>query len=78
MQLRPEQRQVLEMGLLQGLTHSEIAEALHMPLGTVKTMMRRGLIQVRQFMGTISAEVAKRGRRRTGTAAETDPDEVQS
>jgi RNA polymerase sigma-70 factor (ECF subfamily) len=51
MQLRPEQRQVLELGLLQGLSHSEIAEALRMPLGTVKTMMRRGLIQVRQLMG---------------------------
>jgi RNA polymerase sigma-70 factor, ECF subfamily len=51
MQLRPEQRQVLELGLLQGLSHSEIAEALQMPLGTVKTMMRRGLIQVRQLMG---------------------------
>jgi RNA polymerase sigma-70 factor (ECF subfamily) len=51
MQLRPEQRQVLELGLLQGLSHSEIAEALKMPLGTVKTMMRRGLLQVRQIMG---------------------------
>jgi RNA polymerase sigma-70 factor, ECF subfamily len=51
MQLRPEQRQVLELGLLQGLSHSEIADALQMPLGTVKTMMRRGLIQVRQLMG---------------------------
>jgi RNA polymerase sigma-70 factor (ECF subfamily) len=51
MQLRPEQRQVLELGLLQGLSHSEIAEALQMPLGTVKTMMRRGLIQVRELMG---------------------------
>jgi RNA polymerase sigma-70 factor, ECF subfamily len=51
MKLRPEQRQVLELGLLQGLSHSEIAEALHMPLGTVTTMMRRGLIQVRELMG---------------------------
>jgi RNA polymerase sigma-70 factor, ECF subfamily len=51
MQLRPEQRQVLELGLLQGLSHSEISEALQMPLGTVKTMMRRGLIQVRELMG---------------------------
>ena len=48
--LRPEQRRVLSMGLLEGLTHSEIATATGMPLGTVKTQMRRGLIQVRQWM----------------------------
>lgn len=57
MQLRPEQRQVLELSLLQGLSHSEIADTLKMPLGTVKTMMRRGLIQVRQLMG-VDAGVA--------------------
>jgi RNA polymerase sigma-70 factor (ECF subfamily) len=60
MQLRPEQRQVLELGLLQGLSHSEIAATLQIPLGTVKTMMRRGLIQVRELMGvdiTVSDEV---------------------
>ena len=51
MQLRSEQRQVLELGLLHGLSHSEIAGSLQMPLGTVKTMMRRGLIQVRELMG---------------------------
>jgi RNA polymerase sigma-70 factor (ECF subfamily) len=38
------------MGLLEGMTHSEIATATGMPLGTVKTQMRRGLIQVRQWM----------------------------
>jgi RNA polymerase sigma-70 factor (ECF subfamily) len=32
------------------MTHSEIASATGMPLGTVKTQMRRGLIQVRQWM----------------------------
>jgi len=57
MQLRPEQRRVLELGLLQGLSHSEIAEALQMPLGTVKTMMRRGLIQVRELMG-VDAQIS--------------------
>jgi RNA polymerase sigma-70 factor (ECF subfamily) len=55
MQLRPEQRQVLELGILQGLSHSEIADVLQMPLGTVKTMMRRGLIQVRELMGIQTA-----------------------
>jgi RNA polymerase sigma-70 factor (ECF subfamily) len=48
--LRPDQQKVLRMGLLEGLTHSEIASATGMPLGTVKTQMRRGLIQVRQWM----------------------------
>lgn len=61
MQLRPEQRRVLELGILQGLSHSEIADALQMPLGTVKTMMRRGLIQVRQLMGidTVMSDEAR-------------------
>lgn len=54
-QLRPAQRRVLRMGLLEGMTHSEIALATGMPLGTVKTQMRRGLIQVRQWMGLHAA-----------------------
>jgi RNA polymerase sigma-70 factor (ECF subfamily) len=49
--LRPEQRRVIELGVLNGYSHQEIADALQMPLGTVKTQMRRGLIQVREWMG---------------------------
>jgi RNA polymerase sigma-70 factor, ECF subfamily len=48
--LKPAQRRVLELGLLQGLSHSEIADATGMPLGTVKTQMRRGLIRVRSLL----------------------------
>lgn len=48
--LRPEQRQVLELGLLQGLSQSEIATHLQMPLGSVKSFMRRGLIKIREIM----------------------------
>ena len=54
--LRPEQRKVIELGLLHGLSHSEIAEATSMPLGTVKTFMRRGLIQVREKLGVSVGE----------------------
>src|SRR5271155_4097556 len=54
-ELRPEQRQVLELGLLHGLSQSEIAARLSMPLGTVKSFMRRGLIKVREYMN-IDAE----------------------
>jgi RNA polymerase sigma factor (sigma-70 family) len=49
-ELRPEQRQVLELSLMHGLTQSEIASRLNMPLGTVKSFMRRGLIKVREYM----------------------------
>ena len=49
--LRPQQQRILRMGLLEGMTHSEIASATGLPLGTVKTLMRRGLIQARQWLG---------------------------
>jgi RNA polymerase sigma-70 factor (ECF subfamily) len=60
-ELRPEQRQVLELGLLHGLSQSEIAERLGMPLGTVKSFMRRGLIRVREFMNIDAAGVLSEG-----------------
>jgi len=50
-QLRPEQRQVLQMSIVHGLSHQEIADATGMPLGTVKTHARRGIIQVREILG---------------------------
>jgi RNA polymerase sigma-70 factor (ECF subfamily) len=59
-ELRPEQRQVLELGLLHGLSQSEIATRLKMPLGTVKSFMRRGLIKVRENMN-IAAEGVSAG-----------------
>ena len=59
-ELRPEQRQVLELGLLHGLTQSEIAARLAMPLGTVKSFMRRGLIKVRELMNVEAEGVSAR------------------
>ena len=50
-EIRPEQRQVLQLSIVQGLSHQEISEATGMPLGTVKTHARRGLVQVRQKLG---------------------------
>ncbi len=61
-ELRPEQRQVLELGLLHGLSQSEIASRLGMPLGTVKSAMRRGLIKVREFMNIDAADQPARVR----------------
>jgi RNA polymerase sigma-70 factor (ECF subfamily) len=49
--LRPEQRQVLQLSIIQGMSHQEIADSTGMPLGTVKTHARRGLMQVRETLG---------------------------
>lgn len=49
--LRPEQQQVLQLSIVQGLSHQEISDATGMPLGTVKTHARRGLMQAREIMG---------------------------
>ncbi|HSF77251.1 MAG TPA: sigma-70 family RNA polymerase sigma factor [Steroidobacteraceae bacterium] len=57
--LRPEQRKVIELGLLQGLSHADIASVTGMPLGTVKTFMRRGLIAVREKLGVTAEALAE-------------------
>lgn len=49
--LRPEQRQILHLSIVQGFSHQEISDALDIPLGTVKTHARRGLIKVREVLG---------------------------
>lgn len=49
-QLEAGQQQVLMMGVVQGMTHSEIATVTGKPLGTVKTQLRRGLIRVRELI----------------------------
>jgi RNA polymerase sigma factor (sigma-70 family) len=52
--LRPEQRQVLQLSIFRGLSHQEIADATGMPIGTVKTHARRGLMQIREILGLSS------------------------
>lgn len=49
--LRPEQREVLDLALGEGRTHQEIAAAIGIPLGTVKSHARRGLIRLRELLG---------------------------
>lgn len=57
--LRPEQRQVLQLSIVQGLSHQEIADRTGMPLGTVKTHARRGILQAREFLGLGSLDSPK-------------------
>jgi RNA polymerase sigma factor (sigma-70 family) len=46
-QIPPEQAQLIERAFFQGMTHSELAESLDIPLGTVKTRVRLGLKKLR-------------------------------
>ncbi|MBX9736115.1 MAG: sigma-70 family RNA polymerase sigma factor [Phycisphaerales bacterium] len=48
--LRPEQQAVIRLSICQGLSHEAISNLLDMPLGTVKTHVRRGLIALREAM----------------------------
>ena len=48
--LKPEQQQVIKLAVYEGHTHQSIADALRMPLGTVKTHLRRGLLKVREAL----------------------------
>ena len=50
-ELRPEQQQVLQLSIVHGLSHQEISDATGMPLGTVKTHARRGILQARELLG---------------------------
>ncbi|MBZ0281249.1 MAG: sigma-70 family RNA polymerase sigma factor [Anaerolineae bacterium] len=46
-QLPPEQSSVISLAYFQGMSHSDIAAYLHLPLGTVKTRIRQGMQKLR-------------------------------
>ena len=46
--LTPVQRQIIQLSIYQGMSHSEIAKAVEMPVGTVKSHLFRGLAAVRK------------------------------
>ncbi|HVU10258.1 MAG TPA: sigma-70 family RNA polymerase sigma factor [Phototrophicaceae bacterium] len=49
MQLPQQQASLIELAFFEGMTHGEIAESLHIPLGTVKTRLRAGLQKLREL-----------------------------
>lgn len=55
---RPEQKQIMHLAIYAGMTHSEIAQQTGLPLGTVKTNIRRGFQKVRSRMGIRDQEAS--------------------
>jgi RNA polymerase sigma factor (sigma-70 family) len=57
-QVSPTARQMLNLAFFQGLTHHEISVHLHLPLGTVKTTIRRALLSLRtSLQSTLGADM---------------------
>jgi len=48
------QKKAIEMAYFEGLSHSEIANALQEPLGTVKSWIRNGLLRLKEGLKTAS------------------------
>ncbi len=55
--LPKDQSLLLDMAFFQGYSHSEISEYLKLPLGTVKTKIRNGLLALRHSLGFLKSEL---------------------
>ena len=54
-QLRPDERAAIQLAFFDGLTHGEIAEALELPVGTVKARIRRGMAKLQRPLSRVLA-----------------------
>ena len=53
--LEPKQREIIHLSSWLGMSHGAIAERTGIPLGTVKSHLRRGLMKVREQLGEAKA-----------------------
>ena len=48
--LKPKEREAVLLSVYHGMSHGEISNHMALPLGTVKTYVRRGLMRVREML----------------------------
>ncbi len=48
--LKPDQKVIIDLAYFNGYTQEEISKEMHIPLGTVKTRMRSGIIELRKLL----------------------------
>ena len=48
--LEPSRRQAITLAYIHGLSHGELAGRLGVPLGTIKSWIRRALVSLRECM----------------------------
>jgi RNA polymerase sigma factor (sigma-70 family) len=51
-EVSPTARQMISLAFFQGLTQQDISDHMHLPLGTVKTTLRRALLSLREHLQT--------------------------
>jgi len=55
--LPADQRQIIELAFFAGMSHNEIARQTDLPLGTVKTRIRLGMLRMRELLGGQQAKL---------------------
>jgi len=55
-ELPQDQKSAIELAFFDGLTHVEISEKLSVPLGTIKTRIRLGLLKIRDRLAELMGE----------------------
>lgn len=59
--LLPEKKLLIEMVYFQGYTHEEVSEKLSLPLGTVKSRIRKSLQELRDIFDVVTPELRMAG-----------------
>ena len=49
--LPPQQKLIVQMAIFSGMSHKEISQTTGLPLGTVKSQIRRGFQKIRKYVG---------------------------